>query len=61
MAGYDPNITPLEMTIRNARDHQREMEKHGNEQGVRNAQKKIDETLDELHIRQELKGYRAQD
>lgn len=61
MSGYDHNITPLEMTVRDARNHQREMEAHGIEAGVRNAQQTIDATLDELHIRYELNRYRAQD
>lgn len=58
---YDHNTTPLEMTVRDARNHQREMEAHGNEAGVHNAQQKIDTTLDELHIRYELNRYRAKD
>ena len=58
---YDHNTTPLEMTLRDARNHQREMESLGIEAGVRNAQAKIDATLDELNIQYTLKRYRAND
>ncbi|MDH6448216.1 hypothetical protein M2155_000624 [Streptomyces sp. SAI-119] len=58
---YDHNTSPLELTLQNARNHQREMAAHGNEAGVRNAQAKIDATLDELDVQYTLKRYRATD
>ncbi|MER5470869.1 hypothetical protein [Streptomyces sp. NPDC002685] len=58
---YDHNTTPLEMVVRDARLHQREMEKHGIEAGVRNAQQTIDATLDELNVRYAQNRLRAQD
>lgn len=58
---YDHNTTPLEMVVRDARNHQREMAKHGIEAGVQKAQQKIDATLDELSVRYAIKQYRAQD
>ncbi|MFE2967871.1 hypothetical protein ACFXKC_30180 [Streptomyces sp. NPDC059340] len=61
MTSYDHNTTPLEMVVRDARLHQREMAKHGIEAGVQKAQQKIDDTLDELNVRYALKQYRAQD
>jgi hypothetical protein len=59
VASYDPNTTPLEMRIEDSRNHQRECAARGDEQGVRQAQQKIDATLDELHIQNDLKRYRA--
>lgn len=61
MAGYNHKTTPLEMVIRDARLHQKEMIKHGNQSGIEKAQKKIDATLEELHYQQELIRLRATD
>ncbi|MEU5077083.1 hypothetical protein AB0G76_36875 [Streptomyces asoensis] len=52
MSSWDTTITGLEVVVQDARNHQKEMEKLGIEQGVRNAQEKIDKTLDELHYAQ---------
>ncbi|MFE1926514.1 hypothetical protein ACFW91_28635 [Streptomyces asoensis] len=59
MSSWDTTITGLEAVVQDARNHQKQMEKLGNEAGVDYAKKKIDATLDELHYAQLQKRARG--
>jgi hypothetical protein len=58
---YDPQISPLELSITNSRNHQKEMLATGNAESARKAGEAIDKALDQINDIRTIERYRAKD